>query len=71
MSDKETVIVGQSVKRIDALGKVTGETAYPSDIDIEGQLWLKIKFSERAHARILGVDSQAALALDGCCFYLA
>jgi len=65
MSDNETIIIGQSIKRIDAPGKVTGETAYPGDIDIEGQLWLKIKFSDRAHARILNVDSSAALALDG------
>ncbi|MGJ3238190.1 MAG: xanthine dehydrogenase family protein molybdopterin-binding subunit [Anaerolineae bacterium] len=65
MSDKETVIVGQSVKRIDAHGKVTGETAYPGDLDMPDQLWLKIKYSDRAHARVLAVDSTQALALDG------
>ena len=65
MSDNETVIIGQSVKRIDAHGKVTGATAYPSDIDIEGQVWLKIKFSERAHARVLSVNADDALALEG------
>lgn len=65
MSDRETIVIGQSIKRIDAPGKVTGETAYAGDIDIDGQLWLKIKYSDRAHARVLNVDSSEALALDG------
>ena len=57
--------ISESVKRIDARGKVTGETAYPGDIDIEGQLWLRIKFSERAHARVVNVDADKAEALPG------
>jgi len=61
----KTVVIGQSVKRIDALGKVTGETPYPGDIDIDGQLWMRIKFSDRAHARVLSVDTSQAEALDG------
>ncbi|MEL6307397.1 MAG: xanthine dehydrogenase family protein molybdopterin-binding subunit [Chloroflexota bacterium] len=65
MTDKDTFAIGKSVARIDAAGKVTGETPYPSDIDIEGQLWLRIKFSERAHARVLGVNTEKAEALDG------
>src|SRR5688572_25044446 len=65
MAKNETFIIGKSVKRIDALGKVLGEAAYPSDINIEGQLWLKIKFSDRVHARVLGVDGSKALALEG------
>ncbi|MDZ4764634.1 MAG: xanthine dehydrogenase family protein molybdopterin-binding subunit [Chloroflexota bacterium] len=66
MSDKpKTVIVGQSIRRVDALGKVTGETPYPGDIDIDGQLWLKIKFSDRTHARIRSIDVSAAAALPG------
>jgi len=61
----KTVVIGQSVKRIDALGKVTGETPYPGDIDIDGQLWMRIKFSDRAHARVINVDASKAEALDG------
>ena len=57
--------ISESIKRIDALGKVTGETKYPGDIDIDGQLWMRIKFSERAHARVLRVDKRAAEALPG------
>ncbi len=59
MNDK-TRVVGQSVVRTDALGKVTGEALYPGDIDMPGQLWMKILFSERAHARITAIDTRAA-----------
>jgi CO/xanthine dehydrogenase Mo-binding subunit len=58
-------IRGTSVKRIDAPGKVTGETPYPGDIDIEGQLWMKLRFSDRVHARILSIDTSEAEALPG------
>ncbi len=58
-------VIGESITRIDARGKVTGETRYPGDIDMDGQLWMRIKFSERAHARVLGVDATAAEALPG------
>lgn len=46
-------VVGQSVNRIDAHGKVTGMTPYPGDLDIPGQLWMKLRFSDRAHARVV------------------
>ena len=65
MQNEATAVISESIKRIDALGKVTGETRYPGDIDIEGQLWLRIKFSERAHARVVRVDAGQAAALPG------
>ncbi|MEO1165472.1 MAG: aldehyde oxidase, partial [Chloroflexota bacterium] len=65
MPNNDTVIIGKSVKRIDAHSKVIGEASYPGDIDIEGQLWLKIKYSDHTHARVLSVDASEALALDG------
>ena len=65
MPKENAVAIGESAQRVDALGKVTGAAAYPGDIDIEGQLWMRIKFSDRAHARVLGVDSRQAEALDG------
>ncbi len=64
MNEKKAVI-SQSIKRIDARAKVTGDALYPGDINIDGQLWLRIKFSERAHARVLEVDCAAAEALPG------
>ena len=65
MANQPESAISQSVKRIDALGKVTGETLYPGDIDIDGQLWMRIKFSDRAHARVVQVDASRAEALDG------
>ena len=44
MADKKEVI-GKSVKRVDALGKVTGKTLYPGDRNQENELWLKILFA--------------------------
>lgn len=64
MSEK-TSVVGQSVIRTDALGKVMGTALYPGDVDMPGQLWMKILFSERAHARILNINTARAEAVPG------
>ncbi len=58
-------MVGQSIRRVDARDKVTGDAAYPADIDIDGQLWMKLRFSDQAHARVLAIDTQAAYAVPG------
>lgn len=65
MSKEQSIAIGQSIKRLDALGKVTGETPYPGDIDMDGQLWMKLRFSDRAHARVVKIDSSKAEALPG------
>src|SRR5260221_14250997 len=57
--------IGQSTKRIDAVGKVTGETLYPGDIDMPGQLWMKILFAGRPHARIRAIDTRRAEHVPG------
>ncbi|GAB4526417.1 MAG: xanthine dehydrogenase subunit D [Anaerolineae bacterium] len=59
------VVIGQSVTRIDARGKVTGETPYPGDLNMDGQLWMKLRFSDRAHARVLHIETEQAEALPG------
>ncbi len=58
-------IVGESVRRLDGWGKVTGKTLYPGDRDHNHQLWMKVLFANRPHARILKIDTAAAEALDG------
>lgn len=65
MSKEQHIAIGQSIRRLDALGKVTGETPYPGDIDMDGQLWMKLRFSDRAHARVLQIDTSKADALPG------
>ncbi|MBN1993806.1 MAG: xanthine dehydrogenase family protein molybdopterin-binding subunit [Anaerolineae bacterium] len=62
MTDK---YIGKSVKRVDALGKVTGQTLYPGDRNYEDELWLKVLFARRPHARVVSIDSSQAEALPG------
>lgn len=65
MAESKIVSIGKNLHRVDAVGKVTGETPYPGDINMDGQLWLKLRFSDRAHARVLAVNIAKALALPG------
>ncbi len=48
--------LGKSLPRIDAVGKVTGETPYPGDLNMPGQLWMKVLFARRPHARVKRLD---------------
>ena len=57
--------VGSSIPRLDAAEKVTGQAAYPADIDLPGQAWLKIVFAGVPHARIVRMDTARAEAADG------
>jgi len=58
-------IVGQSVQRIDAVSKVTGEALFPGDINKPNQAYLKILFAGRPHALVRQVDTSKAEALAG------
>lgn len=58
-------VIGQSLPRVDAPGKVTGETLYPGDISMPGMLYMKILFAGRPHARILSLDTSRAEAVPG------
>lgn len=65
MGDENTFVIGRSVHRVDAVSKVTGEALYPGDIDMDGQLWMKIRFSDRVHARVVSIDTSQAKAYPG------
>ena len=54
-------LIGASLPRPDALGKVTGATAYPADLVRPGMLHLQVVFAHRPHARILSIDASRAL----------
>lgn len=60
-----TSLIGASIPKPDALGKVTGATRYPADLVREDMLHLKIVFANRPHARILNIDTAPALAHPG------
>ncbi|MES0361279.1 MAG: xanthine dehydrogenase family protein molybdopterin-binding subunit [Anaerolineales bacterium] len=57
--------IGRSIHRLDALGKVTGETLYPGDINKPDQAYMKILFAKRPHAIIRRIDTSKAEAFDG------
>ncbi len=57
--------IGQSARRIDAQGKVTGQTLYPGDINLPDQAYMKILFANRPHAVVRSIDTSKAEALEG------
>ncbi len=57
--------VGTSLNRIDALGKVTGESQYSGDRAVTGMLFMKVLMAERPHARVLDIRIDKALASPG------
>jgi len=58
-------VLGASLPRPDAIGKVTGATAYPGDLVRPGMLHLHVVFAHHVHARVVSVDTTAALAYPG------
>jgi len=57
--------IGKSVARVDALGKVTGETRYSGDFDLPNQAHMKILFADRPHAIIKSIFTEQAETLPG------
>jgi CO/xanthine dehydrogenase Mo-binding subunit len=62
---ESTRYVGTRRPRIDSREKVIGATRYAGDLTVPGLLHARIVPSVHAHARIVGVDPAAALALPG------
>jgi CO/xanthine dehydrogenase Mo-binding subunit len=62
MSD---TVIGVSRPRLDAPDKVTGSTRFAADGYVHGLLHARPVLSTEAHARIRGVDKEAALATPG------
>jgi CO/xanthine dehydrogenase Mo-binding subunit len=64
-------IVGQSVRRTDALEKVTGRARYLSDMELPGMAHARLLRSPYAHARLLRLDVGAAREVPGVYAVLA
>ncbi len=62
---KNHTVIGKSLPRVDALGKVTGETPYSGDLSMKGMLHMKILFAGRPHARIKWIKTGKAEAAPG------
>ena len=57
--------IGKSVKRVDALKKVTGSLKYVDDIKMARMLYVAVKRSPHAHANIISIDISEAIKLKG------
>ncbi|HZM23000.1 MAG TPA: hypothetical protein VFC02_14725 [Anaerolineales bacterium] len=57
--------IGKSIPRVDARGKVTGETSYSGDLSMDGMLHMKMLFAGRPHARIKSINTNKAEAASG------
>ena len=58
-------VVGTRPPRPDGADKVTGRARYGADLSLPGMVWGAVLRSPHAHARILGIDARAALAMPG------
>ncbi len=57
--------VGEAVKRVDGIPKVTGEFAYSSDLFAAGMLWGHTVRSPHAHAALVSIDISKAVGMAG------
>ena len=62
---KRFSIVGQPLPKIDAWGKVTGDTRYADDLTLPRMAYGKLLRSPHAHARITRIDTTRAAAVPG------
>lgn len=60
--------VGRSVRRRDGFEKLTGRTRYAGDMSVPGLLHARLVLSPYAHARIVKIESAAALEVPGVKF---
>jgi len=60
-----TKVVGQSLPRLDAQDKVTGQARYPGDFYMPGMLHAKVVWSEHPHAWVRRIDTSEAEAYPG------
>jgi xanthine dehydrogenase D subunit len=58
-------VIGESMRRRDAVPKVKGEFAYSSDLHADGMLWGATLRSPHASAAIHGIEIAEALAIPG------
>jgi CO/xanthine dehydrogenase Mo-binding subunit len=58
-------LIGRSLARPDAADKVRGDARYPADLIDPAMLRLATVFAQRAHARIIEIDTRLARALPG------
>jgi len=58
-------VIGKSLRKIDAVAKVTGVTKFADDLMFPRMLYCKLLRSTEPHAKIVRIDASAAARLDG------
>lgn len=63
--DRRFEVVNHSIPKIDGVGLIMGKPAYTDDFPPRNALWVKMLRSPHAFARIIAIDTGAALAIPG------
>src|SRR5258708_30997800 len=58
-------IIGKRTRRQDGLDKLVGRTRYAGDLTFAGLLHARLVLSPYAHARLVNIDTSAALEVPG------
>jgi CO/xanthine dehydrogenase Mo-binding subunit len=58
-------VIGRSLPRVDAVGKVSGETLFSGDLVLPDMLHIKILFAGHPHARVKSINIEPALSMPG------
>src|SRR6186713_2664070 len=58
-------LVGQNYTTPDIVAKVTGKAKYAEDFRADGMLFAKMLLSPMPHARVVRIDTSAAMAIPG------
>ena len=58
-------VIGRSLPRVDAFGKVTGETKFSGDLVLPDMLHMKMLFAGYPHARVKNINTEPALSMPG------
>ena len=65
VSAPEGDFIGRNIRRIDAPSKVSGRLKYAGDMTMPGMLHVQVLRSPHPHARIVSIDTSAALGMEG------
>jgi len=60
-----TAGIGQSLTKYEAYETATGKRLFVNDMKFEGMLHAALRFSDHPRARVISINTDAALALDG------
>ena len=63
--NSEYKIIGKNFSRIGAAERLKGDPLFAADLDVGQPIYLQALRSTKAHAKILGIDTEKACQLEG------